>query len=105
MLAMLSMLNLSIFQKKTEQKSLECDVMVLKDEIKKDPLNSEKVKQLENLQRQLNKMIASRRFKLTAKKYYCTFYRSDIDLTQGSGEKTILGKMRKSKKLLCCKFL
>ena len=53
--------------------------MVLKDEIKKDPLNSEKVKQLENVQRQLNKMIASRRFKLTAKKYYCTCYRSDID--------------------------
>ena len=24
-------------------------------------------------------MIASRRFKLTAKKYYCTFYKSDID--------------------------
>jgi len=24
-------------------------------------------------------MSASRRFKLTAKKYYCTFYRRDID--------------------------
>ena len=42
------------FPKKIEQKSLECDMMVLKDEIKKDPLNSEKVKQLENVQRQLN---------------------------------------------------
>ena len=31
------------FPKKIEQKSLECDVMVLKDEIKQDPLNSEKI--------------------------------------------------------------
>jgi hypothetical protein len=37
------------------------------------------MKKLESLQNQLKKMIASRRFKLTAKKYYCTFYKSDID--------------------------
>jgi hypothetical protein len=92
------MLNLSIFQKKIEQKSLECDLMVLKDEIKKDPLNSEKIKQLENVQRQLNKMIASRRFKLTAKKYYCTFYRSDIDPPDtGLRRKTNQEKTRKNK--------
>ena len=37
------------------------------------------MKKLKSLQNQLKKMIASRRFKLTAKKYYCTFYKSDID--------------------------
>ena len=47
--------------------------------MKQDPLNFEKMKKLESLQIQLKKMIASRRFKLTAKKYYCTFYKSDID--------------------------
>ncbi len=47
--------------------------------MKQDPLNSEKLKKLESLQNQLNKMIASRRFNLTAKKYYCTFYQSDVD--------------------------
>jgi len=51
----------------------------LQEEIKQDPLNFEKMKKLESLQNQLKKMIASRRFKLTAKKYYCTFYKSDID--------------------------
>ena len=79
MLAMLSMLNLSIFQKKIEQKSLESDITQLQEEIKQDPLNFEKMKKLESLQNQLKKMIASRRFKLTAKKYYCTFYKSDIN--------------------------
>jgi len=75
--------------------------MVLKDEIKQDPSNSEKIKQLENVQRQLNKMIASRRFKLRAKKYYCTFYRSDIDPPDtGFRRKMNLGKMIKGKKLL-----
>ena len=47
--------------------------------MKQDPSNSEKMKKLESLQNQLKKMIASRRFKLTAKKYYCTFYKSDIE--------------------------
>ncbi len=37
------------------------------------------MKKLERVQNQLKKMIAYRRFKLTAKKYYCTFYKSDID--------------------------
>ena len=37
------------FPKKIEQKSLECEMMVLQDEIKQDPLNSEKIKQLESI--------------------------------------------------------
>ena len=37
------------------------------------------MKKLESLQNHLKNMIASRRFKLTAKKYYCTFYKSDLD--------------------------
>jgi hypothetical protein len=67
------------FPKKIEQKSLESEITLLQEEIKQDPSNSEKMKKLESLQNQLKKMIASRRFKLTAKKYYCTFYKSDID--------------------------
>ena len=67
------------FPKKIEQKSLESDITLLQEEMKHDPLNFEKMKKLKSLENQLKKMIASRRFKLTAKKYYCTFYRSDID--------------------------
>ncbi len=67
------------FPKTIEQKSLEREITLLQEEIKQDPLNFEKMKQLESFQNQLKKMIASRRFKLTAKKYYCTFYKSDID--------------------------
>jgi hypothetical protein len=75
--------------------------MVLKDEIKQDPSNSEKIKQLENVQRQLNKMIASRRFKLRAKKYYCTFYRSNIDPPEnGLRRKMNQEKKRKNKREL-----
>ncbi len=79
MLVILSMLNSSIFQKKNEQKSLESEITLLQEEIKQDPLNFEKMKKLESLENQLKKLIASRRFKLTAKKYYCIFYKSDID--------------------------
>ena len=67
------------FPKKIEQKSLESEITLLQEEIKQDPSNFDKMKKLESLQNQLKKMIASRRFKLTAKKYYCTFYKSDID--------------------------
>ncbi len=65
MSAMLSMLNLSIFLKKIEQKSLESEITLLQEEIKQDPLNFERMKKLKSLQNQLKKMIASRRFKLT----------------------------------------
>ena len=51
----------------------------MQEEIQQDPSSFEKIKKLENFENKLKKMIASRRFKLTAKKYYCTFYKSDIN--------------------------
>ncbi len=46
-------------------------------------------------------MIASRRFKLTAKKYYCTFYRSYIDPPdKGLRRKNESRKMRKKQKMV-----
>ncbi len=58
---------------------MESEITLLQEEINQHPLNFEKMKKLERLQNQLKKMISSRRFKLTAKKYYCTFYKSDIN--------------------------
>ncbi len=58
---------------------MESEITLLQEEIKQDPSNFDKMKKLENFQKQLKEMIASRRFKLTANKYYCTFYKSDIN--------------------------
>jgi hypothetical protein len=67
------------FPKKVEQISLENKIEMLQEQIRQDHQNIKNSKELKNVQAELNKFKTSQRFKLTAKKYYCTFYRSDID--------------------------
>ena len=43
------------------------------------PLELQEIQLTENVENKLNRMIAPKLVKLTAKVYYCTFYRSDIE--------------------------
>ena len=52
---------------------------MIQEQFKQDPLNSKISNELKNVQIKINEKFASRWFKLTAKKYYCMFHRSDID--------------------------
>ncbi len=68
------------FPKKMEQIKIEEQITSLVNDLQNDPMNEEKEAQLHGFQVRLQKIVSSRRFKLKPKRYYCTFYRSDIDL-------------------------
>ena len=87
------------FPKRFEQTFLEEKVSTLEKQIRHDPFNIEQSNELKKVQNELKKFIASRRFKLTPKRYYCTFYRSDIDPPDNglSGKKESKKHERKQK--------
>ena len=67
------------FPKKMEQIKIEEQISSLENDLQHDPMNEGKEAQLHGFQTRLRKIVSSRRFKLKPKRYYCTFYRSDID--------------------------
>ena len=67
------------FPKKLDQVVLENQISTLKVELELDPSNAEKTSNLHDLRIKLQKVVKSRRFMLKPKRYYCTFYRSEID--------------------------
>jgi hypothetical protein len=67
------------FPKKVEQIKIEQQISSLENDLLNDPMNEEKKVQLHGFQIRLRQIVSSRRFQLKPKRYYCTFYRSDID--------------------------
>ena len=67
------------YSKNVEEVTFENQISHLIEQLKTDPLNDEKSTQQHTLHKKLRSVVTSRRFRLTQKKYYCTFYRSDLD--------------------------
>ena len=68
------------FPKKIEQVKLENKIADLTEVLERDPLNDDTQRTLDDLQWKLRGFVASRRFQLKPKRYYCTFFRSDLIL-------------------------
>ena len=85
------------FPKKLDQVILENQIATLKKEVELDPCCDEKTSQLYDLNIRLQKIMKSKRFTLHPKRYYCTFYRSDIDPPEKGGAKSKASKKQERK--------
>ena len=80
-----------------DQVILENQIATLKKEVELDPCCDEKTSQLYDLHIRLQKIVKSRQFTLRPKKYYCTFYRSDIDPPEKGVAKLKVSKKQERK--------
>jgi hypothetical protein len=74
-------------------------------ELEENPCNEEKRTSLYDLNIKLQKIVQCRRFTLKPKRYYCTFYRSDIDPPEkGIAQSQVSKKQERKQKVILIQF-
>jgi hypothetical protein len=93
------------FPKKLDQINIENQISSLKMELEENPCNEEKRTSLYDLNIKLQKIVQCRRFTLKPKRYYCTFYRSDIDPPEkGIAQSQVSKKQERKQKVILIQF-